>query len=348
MRRSDRTFGRRTVLKQAGLLGAGVVGSTQLARAQSNPEPVGAVLKKEPHHPISESEIADLHAEVEQTFRARYGRDLTVGMHPVSAESQALVAYAISVDGTGTPERYHGLVTKLDSRERATASQQATEAHHRHQKADAFINTGAYRIASDDTIDSDNFSDWGTVTNEFGDSDGGKVTMTSKCYKNKDNEDVWGLGTNTQVIPGVNTEDSTDGLSVSGRAEHRWNKSPADPLIIDRTPTGTKDGEISGSIDLSVSIGTDTSGSGGLTGTYTQPDLYFSSKGSTVSTELNWSYNQSSFDITWDTEYLSICELGGGLDYRDLIVEDYYNGEFTNGPDASLGQTFQNVPNGGV
>ncbi|WP_147302053.1 hypothetical protein [Haloferax sp. Atlit-4N] len=348
MGRTDRTFGRRTVLKQVGLLGAGVVGSAQLARAQSSSEPVGAVLKKEPHDPISESEIAELHAEIEQRFGTRYGRELTVGMHPVSAETQALVAYAILVDETGTPERYHGLVTKLDSRERAVASQQATEAHQRHQKADAFINTGTYRIASDDTIDSDNFSDWGSVTNEFGDSDGGKVIMTSECYNNTDNDNVWGLGTNTQVIPGVNTEAGTAGLNESGRAEHRWDKSPADPRIIDRAPTGTKDGQISTGIDLSVSIGTDTSGSGTLRGTYTQPDLHFSSKGSTVSTELNWSYNQSSFDITWDTEYLSICKLGGGLDYRDLIVEDYYNGEFTNGPDASLGQTFQNVPYGGV
>jgi hypothetical protein len=132
-------------------------------------------------------------------------------------------------------------------------------------------------------------------------------------------------------------------------ASHQWNESVAsDPTIINRAPTGTKDGTWTITGGISVSIGTDTSGSGSLSASYSQPDLYFSSTGSSEVTELNWSYNSSSDDITWQKDYLSICDLGTSIDYRETITTDHYEADFDNGPDASNTQYWYGVPGGEI
>lgn len=347
-----RTPDRRTVLKKSALLGAGILGSSGVTTAR-RPSNVGGVIQREPSNPITEADIRKLHAEVRSEFARKFGGSVKLPIHPVDSGNQTMVAYGITVDETGQSERYQGLVSESSTRAGAATTASGTDdTRQRHAAAEEFVANGgrsSNRIGTQAVSNEEGFSEWGKVTNEFGDCDGGKVVMTSTAYLSDDNSDVWALGSTTQIIPGTNTTCETDGLNDSGRAEHRWdNSSAVDPVIISRAPTGTKDGTKTGSASISVSIGTDTSGSGTVGGSYTQPDVYFSSKGSTVSTELNWSYNDSSADITWQTDYLSMCDMRENLEYRDLIVEDYYDAKFLLGPDATFGQYFQNVPGGGV
>lgn len=349
---------RRAVLRRSALTGAAVVGTSGItAAAQAGDARVAGLLRRSRENPISQKDIANLQARIKRRFRKQFGESLRLATNPVGTEEKELVAFAISVDRSGTASRYHGLVA-----DRSVANDVAADTAQRHATAQQFVEdpekaaarqpsslssaANPYLSSSGSRIsaqiqDDENFSELSSNLMEFGDCDGGKVITDTQVFQHKEDSSIWGMATNSQVIPGVNTTCETTGLSSSGRAEHRWYSSAAsDPLINDRAPTKTKDGSVSVSISVSASVGIDTSVSGTIGASYTQPDLYFASEGSSESTELNWSYNQSSWDITWDTEYLSMCEQGESLNFGDNVVEEYYDGSFYNGPDATASYTF--------
>ncbi|ACV47916.1 hypothetical protein Hmuk_1802 [Halomicrobium mukohataei DSM 12286] len=307
---------------------------------------------------------------MEQDYNEKFGSKTSLTLQPTESENQTLVSYAITVDQSGVAKRYRGTVSSTRSRSRSSTttttieSQSKTvdsESAQRHSSAQNFVQNGGHiqspsrittgssngGISAEDVTDQGDFSEWGSSTTEFGDCEGGKVVMTSSVYTHSTNDTLWGLGTTTQVIPGRNTTCDSAGTTDYSMASHQWGKSHAsDPTIVNRAPTGTEDGTWSVSGGISVSVGTDTSGSGSLSASYSQPDLYFSSSGSTEATELNWSYNSSSHDITWQKDYLSLCDLGDDTDYRQRITADHYEAGFNFGPDASNTQYWYAVPNG--
>lgn len=146
------------------------------------------------------------------------------------------------IDETGQSERYQGLVG--ESRAQAGAATTASKAGDTRQRhaAEEFVTNGgrsSNQIGTQAISNEEGFGEWGKVTNEFGDCDGGKVVITSTAYVSDDNSDVWALGSTTQIIPGTNTTCETSGLNDSSRAEYRWdNSSAADPVIIGRARIG--------------------------------------------------------------------------------------------------------------
>lgn len=341
---------RRSVLKQAATLSAAVVGSASVVSARESQGAVGGVLKRDVANPIDSGDRHALVRQVNKQFRRQTGRTPNTQPHPVTATGQKMVAYAVRVTEDGTARQYQGFVPSSDVQSSQAVQQSETVQRHRTAESFAQQETTTSSGVTAQGTDVSGFNDFAYIQNEFGDCEGGKAVVVSELFNDDENTAVWGMRSTTQTIPGVRTECSNSyGLSEQGTAEHRYTASAAtDPLIISRTPTGTEDGDTTISGSFSISVGTDTSGSGTIGGSYTMPDVYFSSTGSTERTQLNWSYNSSSSDVTWQRQYASICDMREVLQYRDLIAEDYYQCKFSNGPDAELAQLFQNVPGGGV
>jgi len=348
---------RRTVLKQSALLGAGLIGGSGVAAASSqSPQPVSGIIKHNRNNPITTNQIKALHDRLRKRFQKQYGRPLAIRVQPTSADNQILVAYAAIVGSDGVVHRYRGSVTESSSINNKSTTLSGgsrttvdSETANRHNSANQFVNNGGqFRSSSQVTgpsavtpqstgsgavTVSGAFNKFASALNEFGDCNGGRVIQHTRLYKNGQNDYYWALGTTTQIIPGVNTTCNTSGTNESGTAQHEWSRSGAsNPVISSRDPTGYSSNHRSFSESITVSVGTDTSFSASLGSTYSQPDVYFQSSGSSVDTNLHWSYpDNEARTTTWETTYLSICNMRENLGNKWEIVGDSYNGKFYNG-----------------
>ena len=320
---------RRMVLKQVTAIGMGIVGGSA-GLAAGRRTGMTETTKGTWHTPVTESDILGVHDDVAHRFRNDFGESVRLPIQPTMVEGQQLVAYGITVEADETMEMYYGFVSDSDS-----AAQTAA----RHRAVERFGATSS--SSSGDNCDSDNFNRWaGKFTEAGGCGDGGVVTLDSEIYLHSNDDSVWAMASNAGVIPGENECKDSYSESVWSQASHDWDYSFADnPVIKDRDPTGTKDGETSYTITAEVNT---TGGAASVSTTYSQPDVYFESNGSSTTTQLDWEYTNSSNDTTWDVEYLSACEYREEPGRNDTLGHDRFTTKYTGGKvKASNGFVFR-------
>lgn len=310
---------RRSVLKQSAALGAATVGLTGVTTA-TRPGEVSGKVTGTREDPVTESDIRKVHAEVRREFQRTFGESLRLARQPTSVEDEVLVAYGITVNPDETTDLYYGFVPK---------DTDGSETAQRHNAAERFVDPS--RV---DTLD----SDFDVVTNSFskfkrkfvegGGCDEGAVTLESIIYQHETDDSLWSMASNGAIIPGTN-ECNSFSVTQFSEMNHDWGYSFADdPTIVDRGPTGVKDG--SKSFDITAGVST-TGASGEITVGYTQPDVEFRSKGSTERTRATHEYNTSSDEITWDKEHVSSCEYDEDPGLYDTLGLSSLEAEYTGG-----------------
>jgi hypothetical protein len=320
---------RRTVLKHATAIGTGIAGGTA-GLAAGHRTGMTETAKGTWRAPVTESDILRVHDDIAHRFSKDFGESVRFPLQPTMVEGQRLVAYGITVEADETMEMYYGFVSDGDS---------ATQTAARHRAVEQFRTTSS--SSSGDNCESDNFNKWaGKFTEAGGCGDGGVVTLDTEIYIHDDDDSVWAMASNASVIPGENECEDSYSKSEWSQASHDWDYSfAADPVIKDRDPTGTEDGETSYTISAEVNT---TGGAASISTTYSQPDVYFESNGSSKTTQLDWEYTNSSDDTTWDVEYLSACEYGEDPGRNDTLGIDEFTTEYTGGKvEANNGFVFK-------